>query len=89
MTAGPDAPQIPADAIDALCDASSGVFRRDLNTALRETAAPLIVAAELRNWADLLAFKTGLIPDREVVSSAIEQLRARAARLDPPGCPDH
>lgn len=46
-----------------------------------ERIANEAIAVELRRWADLLAFKTGLIPDGEVVSAAIEPLRARADEL--------
>lgn len=61
----------------------------------RARAGDAAVAAELRGWADVIAFKTGLLADRDVVSSAVEQLRARAAALDSAhgdgqsgGCPD-
>lgn len=94
MTAGPGALGIPADALDAVCDASSGVFRPDLDTALRDTAAPLIVAAELRRLADRIdvvadpagdGFQHGETAGRRQVW---RRLLARADWLDPAGNDD-
>lgn len=42
---------MPVDAIDALSDAALSFYAQDLAAALRDTAGPLVVAAELRRLA--------------------------------------
>lgn len=76
---------VPLDAIDALCDASSGVYRADLEAAVRETVAPLLVAAELRRLAvehaaDPVAPRTSL--GDLFAAHLCAALRERAAELD-------
>lgn len=60
----------------------TGVLECETTGPVVRAVAPYIVAAELRRWADLLRFKSGLITDDEIVTSTIELLYRRASELD-------
>jgi len=77
------------EAVDALCDATMSFYREDLAVALRETAAPLVVAVELRRLAgewdphlDDPHVTPGELHHRESIAALCAALRDRAAELD-------
>ena len=82
---------VPVDAIDALSDAALSFYAQDLAAALRDTAGPLVVAAELRRLAaewdpqlDDPHATHGERHHREGIAVVCEALRDRATELDGP-----
>ena len=85
---------VPVEAVDALCDATASFYRQDLEVAVRETAAPLVVAAELRRLAGEMDPATGPaafdVVNESCVDARVDRarewwagyLRARADQLD-------
>ncbi|MDQ3273444.1 MAG: hypothetical protein M3Q39_00035 [Actinomycetota bacterium] len=82
---------VPVDAIDALSDAALSFYAQDLAAALRDTAGPLVVAAELRRLAaewdpqlDDPHATHGERHHRGGIAVVCEALRDRATELDGP-----